>query len=69
MTFSKYPIAALALRAGLLSAGGAQAAPIRWCTAPSPRRNRSTRSSPAPWPTFIATSQVLYNRLVTLRSL
>ncbi len=68
MTFSKYPIAALALAsAGLLSAGGAQAASdtLVYCTVASPESFNPQLASSGP--TFIATSQVLYNRLVTLR--
>lgn len=68
MTFSKHPIAALALAGcGLLSAGGALAASdaLVYCTVASPESFNPQLSSSGP--TFIATSQVLYNRLVTLR--
>ncbi|MGP2690802.1 ABC transporter substrate-binding protein, partial [Serratia nevei] len=68
MTFSKHPIAALALAsAGLLSAGSALAASdaLVYCTVASPESFNPQLSSSGP--TFIATSQVLYNRLVTLR--
>lgn len=68
MTFLKHPIAGLALAGiGLLSAGGALAASdaLVYCTVASPESFNPQLSSSGP--TFIATSQVLYNRLVTLR--
>ncbi len=68
MTFLKHPIAGLVLAGcGLLSAGGALAASdaLVYCTVASPESFNPQLSSSGP--TFIATSQVLYNRLVTLR--
>jgi ABC-type transport system substrate-binding protein len=68
LTFLKHPIAGLALAGcGLLSAGGALAASdaLVYCTVASPESFNPQLSSSGP--TFIATSQVLYNRLVTLR--